>query len=328
MDPVSDHPNATLYSLGSINADLQLCVDALPGEREMLLATRYARLPGGKAANVAWFAARLGHRPVLLGRVGDDDFTRQALEPLAQAGVDLRGVQRAHGATGVAIVLVPPDGKKRIVAAGEANQGFGEDDIDDVVRRVSKAPEGSVLAADYEVTPACVTRAIAAAKARGLRVVVDPSFPERVPHEDMRLIDVITPNEKEARALAGLSDASGSDTAVALAAAHVIAECGVRTVCVKLSGGGCLVLHEGRCWEQHAAPINIVDTTGAGDAFTSAMALSLLEGRPIAEAARRAVAASECAVAGYGAQPSYPSAAALERRLGLSRRSEPCDPQN
>ena len=309
-----------LLSLGSINADFQVRVAETPGRSTMLAAHDLTRLSGGKAANVALFARRLGHASALLGRVGDDDLAEQALRPLRRAGVDLAGVRRGRGATGVAMVLVPPDGRKHIAAAGEANRGYDADDIAALVARVDAAPPGSVLAADYEISPPAVSRAIARAHARGLRVVVDPSFPDRVPREDLRAVDALTPNTREALALAGLG---GDDASAIGAAARALEALGPSTVCIKLDEGGCLVRHAGRSWCQRAAPVEVVDTTGAGDAFTAAFAIALLEGRAVEEAVRRAVAASELAVMAWGAQPSYPDRARWEARLALPREREP-----
>jgi ribokinase len=322
MNLALDPSRPVLFSLGSINADLQLQVAAPLEGHGILPATRYERLPGGKAANVAWLAARLGQPAVLLGRVGRDEFAAQALEPLALGGVDVRAVRRGPGSTGVAVVIVPPGGKKQIVAAGEANQALGEADFDAIERILKDAPAGSVLVADYEVTTHAVSRALAVAHERGLRVVVDPSFPDRVPPADLALIDVLTPNDEEARALTGVK---GHGLEASLAAARPLASRGPRTVAIKLDGGGALVWHEGRCWHLHAAPVEVVDATGAGDAFTGAFAIALMQGHDVEEAAQWAVAASEVAVTAFGAQPSFPDAAALRQRVALQRRCERCD---
>jgi ribokinase len=305
-----------LLSIGSINADFQFRLEQPPDGRAMLAAHDLLRLSGGKAANVALFARRLGHPSALLGRVGDDELAEQALGPLRAAGVDLQGVRRGPGGTGVAVVLVPPDGRKRIVSAGEANRRFDERDIAALLACIDAAPPGSVLAADYEADPQAVSRAVARAHGRGLGVVVDPSFPERVPRSDLRIVDALTPNVAEARALAGVD---GEDERALGAAARALAALGPAPVCIKLDDGGCLVRHGGRSWHQRAAPAKVVDATGAGDAFTAAFALALLERRDVAEAARRAVAAAELAVAAYGAQPSYPDRARWEARLALPR---------
>jgi len=309
----------SLLSLGSINADFQVRVDEAPGRAEWLAGRDLRRLCGGKAANVAVQARRLGHEARLFGRIGDDDLAEQVLGPLRASGVDLRGVRRRHGdGTSVAMVIVPPDGRKRIVAANRANLDFDEADIEAVERGIAAAEAGSVLVVDYEITPRAVSRAIAAARERGLRVVIDPSLPGAVDRTDLARATALTPNESEALALTGIK---GNGPDAILDAAHALARRGPSLVCIKLDDGGCLLLHEKSAWHQRAAPVEVVDTTGAGDAFTAAFAVALLEEQPPLQSAAFAVAASEIAVGGYGAQTAYPDRERLEVQLRSARRS-------
>lgn len=309
---MSSPARATVLSLGSINADFQLRIDraedfgsgAGPG-RDL------ARLSGGKAGNVAVQARRLGCEAWLVGRVGDDALARQALAGPEREGVELRGLRRAAcEQTGMAVLAVTPDGGKRSVSAGEANGRFDAQDLDAMEAVVHAAPAGAVLAVDYEITPGAASRGIAAARARGMAVVVDPSFPHQVQRDDLAGVAVITPNEREARALAR----AGADVPLAEVARR-LAALGPRAVCIKLRGGGCLLLQDGRALHQQSAPTRAVDTSGAGDAFTATLAASLAQGRDLHEAVLRAVAATELAVTRYGSQPSYPTEAQLQARL-------------
>ena len=322
-----DQAKAVLLALGSINADFEMRTDEAPGQKETLSAHDLVRLSGGKAANRAALARRLGHQAWLLGRVGEDDLALQALQPLREAGVDLHGVRHGPPGTAVSIITVPPGGKKHIVLAGRSNREFEGPDLDAVVARVAAAPPGSVLSVDFEISPQAATRAIAQARQQGLQVVVDPSFPADVPHDSLRHVDALTPNVEEAFALAGMAgegQADPHDAGALEQAARRLAALGPPCVCIKLGDGGCLLLHDGRCWHlEAAAPERVVDTSGAGDAFTGAFAVALLEGQGPQEAARRGVAASEIAVAAYGSQPAYPDRRALEARLALARRVEP-----
>lgn len=301
-----------VLSLGGINADLELRLDSLEAfGRGMQPGRDLLRLPGGKGANVAVAARRLGCDAWLLGRVGDDAAAEQALGPLRAEGVNLDHVRHARGEqTGVALLAVGPQGGKRSVSAPEANFGFGEEDEQAVLRAIAAAPPGAVLATDYEITPRVASRAIAAAHARGLPVVLDPSYPSLADRRDFAAVTALTPNEREARTLAG----AGED-ALLSEVARALADTGASTVCVKLDGGGCLLLCEGRMWRQHAAPAEVVDMSGAGDAFSGAVAVALAEGRDMLTAALMAVGASELAVGRYGAQPSYPTRGQLEQRL-------------
>ena len=301
-----------VLSLGGINADLQLRLDSLDGfGRGAQPGRDLLRASGGKGANVAVVARRLGCEAWLLGRVGDDAAAEQALAPLRAEGVNLEHVRRARGEqTGVALIAVGPEGAKRSVSAPEANFGFAEEDEQAVLRAIAAAPAGAVLATDYEVTPRVASRAIAAARARGMPVVLDPSYPRLADQRDFAAVTALTPNEREARTLVG----AGGD-ALLSEVARALADAGAGTVCIKLDGGGCLLLCEGRMWRQHAAPAEVVDTSGAGDAFSGAMAVALAEGRDMLTGALMAVAASEIAVGRYGAQPSYPTRGQLEQRL-------------
>lgn len=301
-----------ILALGSINADFQVRVDQSPGRADMLLAHDMRRLGGGKAANVAYLARMLGHDAFLFGRVGDDDLSDQALAPMRALHVDIHGVTRAmNHQTGMAMIVVPPSGKKRIVLAANANDDWSEEATSAMCKTISHASKACVLVADCEVPAGVVKAAARAARRRGIRVVLDPSFASRVDDELLALVDAITPNESEAHQLLGKG--AGKDPADV---ARALSARGPAIVCLKLSDGGCLLVHEDRLHHLRAdnnAPV--VDTTGAGDAFTGAFAVACLEGRPPLEGARFAVAASSLAVTAYGSQPSYPRREAIEARL-------------
>lgn len=295
-----------LASLGSINADFQMRVPQPLGQRETVAVEGLCRFSGGKAANVAFLARRLGLQAVLLGRVGDDDLARQALDPLREAGVDVQGVITARGeGTAVSVIAVPPDGKKNILLAGRANQGYTASDVAQTASRVRGLPAGAILVADYEVSPQVVAAAVREASGRGLRVVVDPSFPDAVERQDLRAVHALTPNVEEALQLAGVHG-QHENAGLLEEAARRLAAMGPPVVCIKLKDGGCLLWHEGQAWRLRAASVEAVDATGAGDAFTGAFAVALLEGRPPAEAAALGVAAGEVAVQVFGSQQAYP----------------------
>ncbi|MXP64516.1 ribokinase [Roseomonas sp. M0104] len=310
-------PQPLILSLGSVNADFQVRVPEPPATGKTLPATDFARLGGGKAANIAFLARRLGHPALLLGRTGDDELREQALKPLRAAGVDLSAVSVASGtATAVSMIAVPPDGKKSIILAGNANDAWDESSMRMVAARIAAAPEGSVLVADYEVAPELVARAIEAARRRGLRVVLDPSPAPRAVPEVLGRATALSPNASEAQDITGV--AVGDPGSAAEAAAR-LAALGAAIVCVKLSDGGCVLRHEGRTSLVAALPVEVVDSTGAGDAFTGGLAVALLEGRPPLQAALFAAAASHLAVTAYGSQEAY---AARDRTEALAARLE------
>ena len=304
----------TILSLGSINADFQMRVDRWPEVSETLLAHDLVRLGGGKAANVAFLARRLDCDATLFGRVGDDDLAEQALAPLRAARVDLGHVVRTEDeSTAISVITVPPDGKKGIILAAGANDAWLHDDIATVEAIVATAPPDSVLVEDCEVPDFIVWAATQAARRRDLRAVLDPSPADRVGDELLAASDVVVPNPAEAERLTGVAV---EDPASATRAARALLDRGCRVACVKLPEGGCVVAEDTRRWHVSAAKVDVVDTTGAGDAFAGAMAVALAEGRETPAAAAFASAAAAHAVTGYGSQPAYPDRADIERMSG------------
>ncbi|WP_028239027.1 PfkB family carbohydrate kinase [Stutzerimonas azotifigens] len=314
----------TLLSLGSINADFQVRVDASPGSAETLLGHAFVRLSGGKASNTAFLGARFGHCSLLLGRVGDDDLAEQALAPLREAGVDVSAVGRVPGhATGVSLIMVPPDAKKQIVLATNANDCWDEAALDALRRAVEQAPPPACLVLDYEVPARAVRTAVLAAERCGMPVVLDPSFADRAERELFGKLRALVPNAAEGGALAGIDI---SDLESARRAARQLQREGVPLVALKLSDGGCVLATGEGLWHLPGGAVDPVDATGAGDAFTGALAIALLEGAPPLEAALWGVAAAQAAVTGYGSQPAYPQRDDLMKRVeDLRSKVRRCD---
>lgn len=312
---------ACILALGSINADFQVRVDRRPDVSETLIAHDFTRLGGGKSANVAWLARRLGAPARLFGRVGDDDLAEQALASLREIGVDLAEVRPAAGAgTGVAMIAVPPDGKKGIVMAPNANEAWNDGDALRTAAAIVQAPPGSVLVTNAEVPAAVVERAMRAARERGLTTVLDPSPPDRVTDALLALADVVTPNAGEAQRLTGVEC---RDAASGIDAGRRLLARGAAAAAVKLPDGGCVLVAPEETVHVAPVPVEVVDTTGAGDAFAGALAVALLKRRPRAEAIRFAVAASHAAVTGYGSRPAAlarDGITSIEARLGMERR--------
>lgn len=300
-----------VLSLGSINADFQIRIDRRPEVSETLLARDFLRLGGGKAANVAFLARRLGCEAVLLGRVGDDDLADQALAPLAEAGVDLSHVARIKGAdTAVSVITVPPDGKKGIVLAPGANEAWEDEDLASLEETIAAAPAGSILVIDCEVPHFVALAAAQSARRCGLRILLDPSPADRVTDALLSLTDVVVPNPAEAETLTGIAvDGPGS----AARAGRALLDRGCKLVCAKLPDGGCVVAQGDEVCHITVETGEVVDTTGAGDAFAGAMAVALSEEQDAVAAAVFATAAATHAVTGYGSQPAYPAREDIER---------------
>jgi len=280
-----------VVSFGSLNCDLSIWLHRLPGPDETLRADKMESFAGGKGANQATAAARLGAEAHMVGCVGDDDRGRWLRGVLDSNGVDASLVRTADGPTGTAVPLITPDEVSIIVVAG-ANASTGAADAEAAAEVIASA---DVLLLQGEVAAAGARRAAQAARSGGASVVfnpapVDPFLVEAV----APLADVLVMNRAEQSQVA----ATGADTA----------HC--RTV---LTLGGLGAQADGVVIPPY--PARVVDPTGAGDAFCGALGVALAEGRVLIEAVRFANAAGALAVSVPGAQPSMPTRAAVQSLL-------------
>ncbi|MEU2352341.1 ribokinase [Streptomyces misionensis] len=289
-----------LLVVGSANADLVIGVERRPGAGETVLGGDLSVHPGGKGANQAVAAARLGARTALLARVGDDGHGRLLLDSLRSAGVDPAGVLAGGAPTGVALITVDPSGDNSIVVSPGANARLTPADV--------RAAEGllrasRVVSAQLEI-PLETVEEVVRALPSGTRFVLNPSPPRPLPAEVLAACDPLIVNEHEARVLLGGAGAGEEpeDWARGLLAL------GPRSVVVTLGAEGALV-HDGSGATRVASvKVDAVDTTGAGDAFTAALAWRLGTGASLAEAAGYAARVGAAAVTKPGAQESYPTA--------------------
>jgi ribokinase len=296
-----------LLVVGSANADLYVELDRLPAPGETLPGRNAAVRPGGKGANQAAAAARLGLTTRFAGRLGSDAFAAPLREALAGAGVDLSPARAVAGPTGQAFILLQRGGENSIIIVGGANRAW-ESTPDLPVRGA-----GAVLL-QREIPASVNLHAAHAARAAGVPVVLDcGGDDEPLPADLLPLIDVLSPNESELARLTGLPTA---DDAAVLAAARALQARGVGTVLVKLGARGCLLVpRAGEPLRQDAFRVPVVDTTGAGDCFTAAYTVGLVEALPEAARLRLACAAAALCVQGLGALPSMPTRAAVEAFL-------------
>ncbi|RFS82612.1 ribokinase [Actinomadura spongiicola] len=293
--------------VGSVNADLVVGVDRRPAPGETVLGSDLATHPGGKGANQAVAAARLGARAALVGRIGDDGHGALLRGALAADGVGLDRLATTPGVpTGVAMITVGPDGDNSIVVSPGANARL---DPADVARARDVIAGASVVSLQLEVPLPAVEAAARIAAEAGGRVVLNLSPPAAVPDELLALCDPLVVNEHEAAFLLG-AGARAEDPA-AMAAA--LARSGPRSVVVTCGADGAVVA-DGAGPEGAGGTVRIasptvepVDTTGAGDAFTAALCLRLARGDSPPDAARLAVRAGAAAVRRPGAQSSFPT---------------------
>nr|CAD6438812.1 PfkB domain-containing protein [Rhizobium sp. Q54] len=294
-----------ILSIGSINVDLEFRGVASLDKHGTIRTSEFTERAGGKAANVAFLTHRWGVPTKLLARTGRDYYAEVATASLRKAGLDLSTVTTTdHAPTGIAIVAIARGGEKTMLNASNANMDWDTKAIEAVCDRIRRAPSGSILIANYEIPKPVLHNAFTTAEERGLRILVDPTFPEETDLSSLHRFTAITPNQKEAAGLLNREITTQEEAAVA---ARELSRYGVDVVCLKLSDGGCAFCENGEVELLPAPTVKVVDKTGAGDAFIGAFAVAILEGHCSLEAARWGVAASSLSVENRGAQASYPT---------------------
>jgi len=288
--------------IGSANTDLVVQTERMPAPGETILGGRFMMAAGGKGANQAVAAARLGGEVTFVARVGSDLFGEQALAGYRAERMDVRHVVRdAEAPSGVALICVDRAAENSIAVAPGANERLSPADVD--------RAEAEIAAADFvvlqlEVPLPTVIHAAEVAARHGVRVILNPAPAAAVPDELLRRCFLLTPNRSECARLTGMPVRDAAD---AERAADALLARGVQQVVVTLGGEGALVKGAGICERVAARSVAAVDTTGAGDTFNGALAVALSEGHTLSEAVRFATAAASIAVTRMGAQNSVPT---------------------
>ncbi|TFV54595.1 ribokinase [Geodermatophilus sp. DF01-2] len=288
--------------VGSLNEDVLVRVSRLPGRGETVVGREIVLAPGGKGANQAAAAGRLGNGVAMVGRVGADPAAERQLAALSAAGVDVAHVHRTPGApTGTATIPVEDgSGENLIVVVPGANAELRPEDVD-----VAAVHRARVVLLQLEVPLATVQAAAAAA---GGTVVLTPAPPQPLPAGLLARVDVLVPNEHELLQLAGAAPGERTPGELARLARTLTA----RTVVVTLGARGALLVpDDGPALLQPPPAVESVDTTGAGDAFCGALATALAAGTARAEAVATAVTAAALSTTGPGARGALPDAAAV-----------------
>lgn len=295
------HAGHDLLVVGSANADLVIRVERRPAPGETVLGSDLAVHPGGKGGNQAVAAARLGARTALLARVGDDAHGRMLLDAQRAAGTDTTGVLVGGAPTGVALITVDTSGDNSIVVSPGANARLTPADV-----RASEAlvAGARVVSTQLEIPLETVAELVRILPSDG-RLVLNPSPPAPLPAEVLAACDPLVVNEHEARFILG--DEAGEAPEQW---ARGLSALGPRSVVITLGAAGAFVAgpDDGGGVRVAGPRVEAVDTTGAGDAFTAALAWRLGLGESLVEAARYAVRVGAAAVTRQGAQESYPTA--------------------
>lgn len=282
---------AEVLVVGSANADLVVEAQRRPRGGETVLGGDTRVSPGGKGANTAVAAARLGADVALLGALGDDGNGRVLLESLRAAGVRTDLLSTVDRPTGVAYITVTPDGENSILVSPGANGALDPAGIGGVLGGAR------VVVASMEIPLPAVRRAITAGARAGATTVLNLSPVAEVGAEVLAALEVLLVNEHEAAWLLGAPDSDPRG----------LLELGPRAAIVTTGARGCLVLTEAGRTEIEAPQVTPVDTTGAGDAFAGALASALAAGADLAAAAGEACRVAASSVTRQGAQPSYPT---------------------
>lgn len=286
--------------IGSSNTDMTIVTDSLPVPGETVLGGRFTMGAGGKGANQAVAAKRLGGDVTLVCKVGRDIFGDNSLANYSREGLDTSAILRSDRESGVALITVDKSGENCIAVASGANGDFSVGDVDSVREKIVSS---DILLLQLEIPVESVVRAAEIAYEAGRYVVLNPAPACTLPEEIFKYVSLLVPNETEASRLSGIDVV---DCESARTAASVLHDKGVGNVIITLGAKGCLVCCGGETCCIPALKVDAVDTTAAGDTFCAALCVALSEGRTLADAAVFATSASALTVQKTGAQESLP----------------------
>jgi ribokinase len=302
--------------LGSLNMDLVVQVKELPVAGQTVVGDRLHTLPGGKGANQAVAAARLGAEVRMVGRVGSDAHGEELVQGLVEDGVEVSAVTRdSEAPSGAALILVAASGQNMIALAPGANGRVGDDEVEDLVQGLGG---GDVVVLQLEVPLAAVVSAAERSRRAGARVVLNAAPSAPLAGRPPPRTDVLVVNEAEAAELGGepVSDLVGAERA-----ARRLASSSAGAVVVTMGAAGAVLLDSERVTRVPPLPVDAVDATAAGDAFVGALAMALAAGWSVTEAVRLGGAAGAAAASRLGARSSLPRPADLQRLFGLDLQS-------
>jgi ribokinase len=289
--------------IGSIIADLAVRTPRVPTVGENLLAESFSVGPGGKGANAAAAVARAGAQAVLVGCIGDDDFGRMEMARLRQEGVDVDRVRAdPETGTGVAFIMIDADGENTILVVNGANNLLSAEAVSQALASHRTTLDGILI--NFEIPEAAAAAGVQFGKDGGVPVIVDAGPPRSYGPETWADCTILTPNALETATLVGHPV---QDDAAAEQAARELLAAGPQAVVLKRGARGALLLTVGREVHVPAFPVEVVDTTGAGDAFSATLAVAIAEGLPLEQAVRRANAAGALTVTRFGTMPAMPT---------------------
>ena len=304
------HSAPRIVVLGGINTDYVVQTKSLPAPGETVQGRDLFTGPGGKGANQAIAAARLGAKVSLIGQVGDEPRGRELISNLRREGIDTRFITiDSKHPTGAAIIAVDDSGEKQISAALGANLTLKPAALRKAESLIARA---DVLLLQFESALDCVLAAARLAKKHNVKVVLDPAPPTKFPAELFKLLYAIRPNSAEAEFLTGIKV---KDRTTARRAAHVLLKRGVQIAAIQAGNSGDLVVSRDEEFLVPRLKVKSVDATGAGDAFAGALAVAIAEKMPLEKAAHFANITAALSTTKFGAQAGLPTRAKVNRLL-------------
>lgn len=287
--------------IGSLNIDFVINVDKMPLPGETITGRDFSLVCGGKGANQAYAAAKLGGNVSMIGAVGNDEYGKMLINNLESVGVDTTGIKELDCDTGRAFITVDSTGENSIVVVKGANGLVSKELIDEKIDLIDSA---DIIVMQLEI-PLDVVRYVAGiARKKDKVVILDPAPAVDLDDELLRNIDIIKPNETELERLCGFEINNDEDI---VSGAITLIDKGVEKVIVTLGDKGSMYVDYNIDKKYDAFNVDVVDTTGAGDAFTGALAKSLVDGRDVSDAIKYAHFVSSIVVGKKGAQTSIPS---------------------
>ncbi|MBC8101962.1 MAG: ribokinase [Cytophagales bacterium] len=298
--------------VGSTNTDLVVRTPNLPAPGETVLGGTFSVVSGGKGANQAVAAARMGGKVSLIARIGDDDFGRRSAAGFTQDGIDTTYLfVTPNAASGVALIAVSETtGENSIVVAPGANALLSPEDVQAAEAAFDTA---RAVVLSLEVPLETIQRAAEMGAKRQIPVILNPAPARRLPARLLSLISVLTPNETEARQIVGMG-AANEEADLETIATELLMQ-GVDTAVITLGAAGALIVTPDGIERAPALAVKAVDTVGAGDCFTGALAVELASGRSLRDAVQFAGAAAALKVTRLGAQTGIPARSEVEELL-------------
>jgi ribokinase len=296
-----DVDHVDILVIGSFMMDLVVRTPRAPHNGETIIGTSFSRFPGGKGANQAVAAARLGGKVTMIGKVGNDEFGDIALQTLKNEEINTHNIlcDRAN-ATGVGFITLEEDGNNRIIVVPGANLHYTIDDLENVKDLIA---ESKMLILQLEMNIEMIEQAISYATDYQVPIILNPAPAQILSDSLLSKITYLTPNETEAGILTGMTINSIEDAA---AAGKSLLAKGVKNVIITLGEEGTLICNHTGIVHVPGFPVEAVDSVAAGDSFNGALAVGLLEGKPLTEVVRYANAVGALTVSKEGAIPSLP----------------------